>query len=347
MKGPDSFYTPPKLANKLVSYIERQPKKVVDFCVGEGNLLSAIENKYKNIEYYGIDISEEVITNVKVRHCYWHLATADFMKKESMLTVPWGQKNDYDLILMNPPFTCKGSTIYIVNFKDEEYHVSRAMLFLLNAIMHLSDEGCIYAIVPISIARSQKDAKIWSYLEQNYNACVLEECTRAQFEKCTPNVIFVYLSKKYPHSRAKGHILSMKFHDLPVSQCVRGSISASALPSTETQSAVYFVHTPNLQAGKIIHNRTVTNLPITIAMRHGVVIPRVCKPNVKKVALLNSRKKYVLSDCVIAILTENAKDARKVKDRIVKNWDIFSKIYTGTGAQYTTIDTLKKIFGKV
>ena len=82
-----------------------------------------IENKYKNIEYYGIDISEEVITNLKVRHCYWHLATADFMKKESIKSVLDSNQNGkyYDDGFKNISITKLSHNDYTFNY-PEYYH---------------------------------------------------------------------------------------------------------------------------------------------------------------------------------------------------------------------------------
>ena len=61
MLGPDSYYTPESLAEKLLSYVQGTPTTVADFCVGDGGLLTAAVNRFPNISCYGIDISHEAI----------------------------------------------------------------------------------------------------------------------------------------------------------------------------------------------------------------------------------------------------------------------------------------------
>ena len=57
MSGPDSYYTPPLLADKLVSFIvSSNISSAVDFCVGDGDLLKAVAKRYGDVELYGTDI---------------------------------------------------------------------------------------------------------------------------------------------------------------------------------------------------------------------------------------------------------------------------------------------------
>jgi len=53
----------------------------------------------------------------------------------------------------------------------------------------------------------------------------------------------------------------------------------------------------------------------------------------------------VLSDCVIALKTENLDDARRVYDALMEHWDDFREVYNGTGAKYTTMERLRAFFG--
>ena len=344
MKGIDAFYTPPMLATKLLSYVEGPVTKVVDFCVGEGNLLKAAEQRFGHIECYGVDISSDVIKALQIQYVHWQLATANSLATNSLSEILRINSNEYDLVLMNPPFTCKGSIIHNIEFENAVFSVSTAMYFLLHALPFMSSDGSLYAIMPISIVRSEKDAKIWSYLVKKYNACILEECAHVPFNKCAPNVVLIYLSKKQQHSCAKQITYSRTFQNLPVSHCIRGTISASSISRYYAASTIYFIHTTNIQNGEIVDTNTINGISATIVKSYGVVVPRVCKPSIHKVALLNPNKRYVLSDCVIAILANNARDARVIKESIVRNWEIFSSIYSGTGAQYTTMNLVKKMF---
>lgn len=76
----------------------------------------------------------------------------------------------------------------------------------------------------------------------------------------------------------------------------------------------------------------------------GVVIPRVCNPNPNKIALLDGTHTYTLSDCVIVLRTATVEDAEQVRTHILNNWQDFTTIYKGTGAQYTTLARVKHLF---
>ena len=71
MLGPDSYYTPESLAEKLLSYVQGAPTTAADFCVGDGGLLVAAVNRFPNVSCFGIDISHEVIKgrNSPSGHC--------------------------------------------------------------------------------------------------------------------------------------------------------------------------------------------------------------------------------------------------------------------------------------
>ena len=50
MSGPDSFYTPSLLADKLISLIAtKQVRRAIDFCVGDGDLLKAVARGYSDV----------------------------------------------------------------------------------------------------------------------------------------------------------------------------------------------------------------------------------------------------------------------------------------------------------
>ena len=111
------------------------------------------------------------------------------------------------------------------------------------------------------------------------------------------------------------------------------------------KNSIPLIHTTNLIKGELIGLKNILPGGNKLVRVSGVVIPRVCNPSPDKIVLLNENTTYALSDCVIVIITEDIVDARKVKTCIIENWDDFVLIYKGTGAQYTTLERLKKLFG--
>src|SRR5690606_31823998 len=103
-------------------------------------------------------------------------------------------KNKFDLVLLNPPFTCKGASRKMIVFDGLEFQMSTSMAFFVEAINYLSNEGVMYAILPQSVAYSKKDEKIRDYLKRKYNFRILEERNNQTFEKCAPNIVLASIN---------------------------------------------------------------------------------------------------------------------------------------------------------
>lgn len=345
MSGPDSYYTPPLLADKLIGFVV--PKHVynaADFCVGDGDLLKAVAKRFPKVELYGTDISDEALTKLS-RDCpYWHLGECDFRKDDSVVNVPFLKEGAFDLIVMNPPFTCKGSVAETIQFDDVEYRVSTAMLFLMRALKYLSRNGGLYAIMPISCVYSIKDRKAWNYLKERYNACILEEPNKISFaNRCAPNIVLVYVG----HYHVKGLERSklFDFSKFSVISIKRGCVRMQNLRYSKSKNAVRLIHTTNLKNGKLVNLKRIESGQNNFITGSGIVIPRVCNPSPNKIVLVDEDTVYALSDCVVFINTDSRMNAVKLRDTIISHWDDFVYVYKGTGAQYTTLEKLKQLFG--
>ena len=340
----DPFYTPAPLATKLANcVVARDISNIADFCIGDGELIRAVREKYPHATCYGVDICKDVILKLRKKHSDWKLSVCDFENDNSVNKVPFLKDLLFDLIMMNPPFTCKGSIIEIVNFDGEVFKVSTAMKFVMRALGHLSANGGLYAILPISCVYSDKDKKAWNYLRQNYHACILDEPERVYFsKKCSPSIVLVYIGKIERHEDCRHH--NNCFQNLPVNDIVRGAIRMQGLNISKSKKAKCLIHTTNMQNGKLVGVQRVNSSYNTIA-GYGVVVPRVCNPNKNKIVLLDNQKEYILSDCVVLLKTSTLEEAKEVKASILDNWSAFEQLYKGTGARYTTVERLKNAFG--
>lgn len=345
MPGLDSYYTPSSLADKLVNFIvPTQVSCAVDFCVGDGNLLKAVAKRYDNAILYGTDISGDALSKLSSQCPDWYLGECDFKTDESIDNVLFLKNKLFDLIVLNPPFTCKGSVVENLKFEGEEYRVSTAMFFLMRALRYLAPNGGLYAILPISCVYSIKDRKAWNYLKAHYNACILEESNKVSFtSKCAPNIVLVYVG----HYKVNGieKFSTFDFSSLAVVSIVRGCVRMQNLQYSKSKNAVPLIHTTNLQKGKLVNLECIMAGNNILVDGSGVVIPRVCNPSPNKIALLDEDSIYALSDCVIVLRTKNRIDAQKIRDSIIEHWYDFLLVYKGTGAQYTTLERLRTLFG--
>lgn len=336
----DSFYTPTSLAQTLVNYIpEKNIKTVADFCVGDGELLRAAVNRWPDAECYGIDISKEVIELVKKSHPSWKLDECDFFADDQRNKLPdLNIKDGFDLILLNPPFSCIGAAKRKISIDEQEFEASTAMAFLAIALKYMSKNGCVFAILPNSAAYSQKDKKIWSTLVSKYKLVICEEPRVNQFNGCSPNIILVSLNV------ASIPCISKRLDKLPLTisqpNIFRGKISMHKIGTIDS-NGFYLVHSTNIYKDKL------QNLSIKIINRlsqvtgPAVLLPRVGSPNPQKICVITKKETYVLSDCIIAVKTSSLKDAQTLKKSLTNNWNEFSNLYKGTGAKYITVERLK------
>lgn len=339
----DLHYTPTTLAEHLISFIEKQDVfSIADFCVGEGELLKAAKKKWTKARLYGCDIAGNTVALMKKEHPDWKLGKCDFLNPRSRRSSTI-LKNKYDLILLNPPFTCKGATIISVFLDGEEYNMSTAMAFFVEAIEYLKEDGVMYAILPQSIAYSQKDKKIRSYLEKRYNFRILEECNNQEFEKCAPNIVLASINDK--NIFGSNFDYSPKQLDTGIDhiEIMRGNISMHKIKEVR-KSALFLIHSTNLQ------NNIITNLKYKVNNINSriegpaLLIPRVGQPNINKICIISSKDAYALSDCIIALKMKTIEECYSLKELIIKNWIDFSLLFKGTGAKYITLERIKIFF---
>jgi len=339
----DSFYTSNLLAEILISHIDKKKiDTVADFCVGGGELLRSAQAKWKGVKVFGTDISNEAILNLEKKHPDWNVECCDFLDEESKSNCKLLKDKTFELILLNPPFTCKGSTIHKVIFDGVNYNVSAAMFFLLNSIKYLTPNGIILAILPISTAYSQKDAKIWNVLKEKYNISILEERDKQYFKACyPPNIIIVSLNDFSIKKQAipkNGFDLKVKIETI-----IRGQLSMNEIIEDPSSNNL-LIHSTNLRNNQIVNviYKVKNNYPLVYGP--GVVIHRVGSPKPTKVCTLKKNENYILSDCLIFIKTETLIDSKNLKKYILSNWSSFERLYKGTGAKYITLDRLFDFF---
>lgn len=335
----DSFYTPRILAERLVAFSKKRSlRTVADFCVGDGELLRAAKKKWSHIKCFGSDISEDAITATRKIHPDWHLTQLDFLDNEARAASPIIRSQPlFDLILMNPPFSCKGGTIHPVEFEGRKYKSSTAMRFLVTALGYLSKQGVMYAILPTSVAYSQKDNQLWCELERKYNLSILDEPQIQYFKGCAPNVILVSINDLSQVSNFKSNTrISLDFENLMV---FRGKFSMDSLKKTFGQH--FLVHTTNIKNNRLVDLEIKHDKSLSEITGPAILIPRVGKPKQSKICVIECHETYVISDCIIAIKTDSVKQANVLYRYFLDNWFLVESMYKGTGARYTTIEKVE------
>lgn len=336
--GRDSYYTSDTFAEVLTSFIDfTKVQTVADVCVGGGNLLLAAQRRKDGLLCFGTDISSNVIGKLSTEHPDWILGTCDFLDGESRNKSILNGRN-FDLMLLNPPFTCKGSVINVVFYKGKEFHVSTSMSFLVNVLPYINPDGAIFAIMPISTIYSQKDQKIWSELYKKFCIVVHRESEHELFGACAPNVVIISIRR----GKTKGPLFILPQLHVPMEiEVVRGTKNMHYM--AQRPGGIQLIHTTSLQQNMIVEDLHVSSEVLRVK-GPGVLIPRVGLPRKDKICIMPSCKMCAISDCIILLRTKTASESKQLKLLILNDWNNFCALYKGTGAKYITIERVKRYF---
>lgn len=344
----DTFYTPPELAQRLLSYVDcKKINKVADFCVGKGELLKASEAKFGNLKCYGTDIDNTIVEEIKEHNSSWNIAVCDFIDEQSRKATSILKEASFDLILSNPPFTCKGSKINKVEFCGSIFHVSTAMAFLVESLRYLSKKGSLYAIMPVSVIYSDKDKDLIAAINKKYEIELLEERENQLFKNCSPNIVLLKIERK-TRNMTDNSVLTLntiptlfdaRNHNINI---IRGNLSVHEAIKYECNNGLMYIHSTNLRNNTIVLSKITVDRPQAAINGPAILLHRVGKPDITKVCIIDKADKFVLSDCVIALLGNDEETIQSLFDTIVSNKDVLYSLYKGTGAKYITIERLKE-----
>ena len=343
----DSFYTPPNLARALVRRIEkRKPRIIADFSAGNGELLRAAREKWPEAKFVATDISRQAIRYMRRQHPDWKLGTCDFLStiSRNRCDVLRRSLGRVDIVLLNPPFSCIGGTKHEAVLDGQTFGVSTAMAFLVTSLPYLNKNGAIYCILPNSTAYSERDCKLWTELTQNYDLKVLSKSSNKHFQECSPHIILASMNAK--RCRCK----SRRSRKIPIRAAivsvVRGQTPMNTIEDKCSTRGLALVHSTNLQKNTIVGLKYKVAVNGSVLTGPAVLIPRVGTPRKDKICTILPGSNIALSDCVMAIKTRTAKDSRTLASAILENWAVFSSLYQGTGARYTTLRRIAGVFSQ-
>lgn len=348
----DAFYTPPSIAEELVSQLNRNKKYpvIADFSCGPGQLLKAARQKYPNSKVIGTDIDARLIQTHRVRNPNWTVGTCDFLnpRSRSNCRALHNLKGKVALAVLNPPFTCIGGTRHYTSFNGENIASSLALSFILNALEFIKPEGEILSILPAGTITSEKDQVAWSQLSKYSSFKIIHTYHRQTFSDCYPESVVVHfkLHKKpkleiefeipeYRDNKQKDYTGNVKI--------IRGTQQMHKLVISKSLNAsTPLIHSSHLIKGVISGSKAIQNGRGPLLKGTAVLVPRVGKPDVSKVCLFNQHSEVLLSDCVIAFKTNSLNDAQNLLRLCQIHWDNLKDTYGGTCAKYTTKVKLKK-----
>ena len=343
----DNHYTPTAVAKSLVAAVhDIRPHLVADLAAGRGDLLLEAERKWPTSTFAAADIDRCSIRYLARQRPLWMVGRCDLRNERSRSSSPILRElyGSVSLILLNPPFSCRGGTKHAVKMGDRLILASTAMSFLLTATTYVSKSGYIASIMPLGCLSSTRDRKAWDYLQRKFNVDLVETYPKGTFPNSAAATAIVRLS---PYTGTR-HAISF-FRDIQPSapilriQVIRGGCQ---------------IHRANQNSShpRLIHYTDIRNGSVEINCRRGsgrhpcvtgslVLIPRVGRITPGKIVVYKAIERVMLSDCVIALKTKTMNQAIFLQNLLVDNFSRVRQCYVGTGAPFITIDRLRIILG--
>lgn len=242
----------------------------------------------------------------------------------------------FDLILLNPPFSSRGSTRHAVDVNAVTYRASKALAFTARALRFLAPGGEVVAILPASVMVSERDAELLAALEGWGSVEQIGEIKRAAFKSHAVAVVVLRISRNGVANgeKKKPVLVSLRSFSVELS---RGSVSMHEYVAAATGPR--FIHTTDMRDGTILQSERRAADELRRVRGPAVLISRVGRPAKSKIVLLPGGE-VVLSDCVIAIHTMPSGREAELLELLSANWNIIESAYGGSCAPYTTLKRL-------
>src|SRR6185295_10539421 len=305
----DRYDTPASIVAAMIAAVnDSLSGPIADFAVGGGNLLRAAMRKWPTLDAIGTDIDRGAIGALRSQHPAWRLGQADLLNRRSRdaCRVLRGQHGKVGLILINPPFSCRGAIRKKVGVFGEMVECGTATAFLTEASLYLRPGGQMVAIMPAGSLCSQRDREAWLMLSTKFRITPLDSFGLRVFDGACARTMIVHLERLFegapeeqtsPISRIRTRDSVHGQHVVCVT-AVRGQLPMHRALISMNGVGVPLVHTTCIQAGRIANTLGVVVNHRWTVHGPGVLLPRVGEPRRDKIALLRNRTPIAISDCI-------------------------------------------------
>lgn len=291
------------------------------------------------------DIDRGSTARLKRAQPGWTVGKCDLRSERSVSRCPalsrWS--GAIDLILLNPPFSCRGGRRIAVKCGSEIVEASAALSFVVEATKHLSPTGTLIALLPTGSIHSQKDVSAWDHLSLNFSITRRAAYKKGTFPRSSAHTTIVKLSRRKRPARGR------RSCDRPAGPAtvtiIRGTCP-NHLKRRGTRREP-LIHTSNLLDGQVVANGRRGFGCFRRVLGPAVLMPRVGAISPSKIAYLRSGQEIMLSDCVVAVASASAREVRTLHSDLVQNYSLLASAYVGTGAPYLTIARLSNCLRRI
>lgn len=337
----DCFYTPQELCKKVIgAATSKCPKTVGDFSAGSGELLKAAHLKWPNAEIVATDIDPVAVQQLRAAQPNWTVGKCNFLSARSRQNCKAIRNllHHVSVILLNPPFSCRGGERWTAALAGHKVQCSRATAFLMSALEYMGPGGELVAIMPAGSLCSRKDRSAWDLMRMVFAVEIVGTNGHRTFNGCFPRTVILRLVPKVRFLEPCPATCKRSDHAVKgVVKLHRGKLPMHSLPQRKPKYPISVVHSTDLRDHKLSIGPQWAKNDGGAEIISGPVLllPRVGEPCKSKVVLYRGRERFVLSDCVFG-LKSRISMLEQVQEFIVQRWRNLEKLYRGTGAKYLT-----------
>jgi 16S rRNA G966 N2-methylase RsmD len=344
----DAHYTPLWLAETVVSHARRgRPRLVADLAAGEGSLLSEAAIRWPSARLLATDINAESVRRLQKKGQRWAVGRCDLLSPKSRRACRKLQdaRGKVSLLLLNPPFSCRGGTRHTVLTSAGPVRASSAMAFLLVGLQYLAKTGHAIAILPAGSVYNKKDKEAWQYIRSRFVIRRLGKWGKKTFPGCAASSVLVRLIPCAQATRKAASSQARRARTTATATILRGTCPVHALPMTCDGPTL--VHSSDLKDSKVVLNGHRGFGTHRCLSGPAVLIPRVGRLTPEKIAIFKAHRRIMISDCVIALLARSPGAAAKLQRLLLRRFQTLSNQYVGTGAPHITLTRLQDTLDRI
>jgi hypothetical protein len=322
---------------------KREYACVADFAAGDGALLRAARRVCRCYAFVATDASSRSVHSLRRREPAWQVGLCDFLSASSRARCHALKelRQKASLILLNPPFSCRGGSFRAVELGDSIVKCSLALAFVLSALDFLAPDGLLVALLPAGCLHSDKDRQAWQIMHSVGRVDVLGKNASNAFDGCFAKTALVRFRRAHRRvaTPRTGDASSAPgiFNELIPVEVIRGRLQVPRLSEVSAPYGLPFIHSTDLHSEALEVRTRRAKTTAGCVSGPAVLVHRVGQPSRTKIALYLSKSPIVLSDCVIALKVRTQAQAAALRESLWDAWDRWAVNYTGTCAPYITV----------
>lgn len=336
----DVIYTPQVVAAQLAAGMPHGLQgKVLDPTAGEGALLDAVIDRFgADVQPLAIDISPVAVSALASRG--WVASRADALVPRSRgASRAWrAATDDLAAVVLNPPFSYRGSGGRLLRMGSFEGRVAPAVDFLASALINLNPKHGVWAILPEGATRAQKHAGFWAEVKKEFVVDEIAVFGDKTFPGAhvTTSLVHVYRRVTLQRTDAAGEVTPIA----PRENCacvevIRGRVPVHSLGDAPPPASVPYLHTTDFGPRRpSIRRRANQDLADHTPL---ILFPRVGRwsgPHLIEIG------RVVLSDCLIGLRPTRPENLDALVCDLRSHAGRFRAAYRGTGAKYLTLASI-------